>query len=242
MIYISICDDREEDILTLKKYVRYYLKQMNLKFKLDCFLSGKDLLLSARTYDIYFLDIEMEEDINGISLGKIIKEKNITAKIIYVTGYNDYYRDAFQIHAYMYLVKPIKPSEIKTTLEDCINYINNRNDSKDIMVFNIGGESVQIDTLKIIYFEARDRKIRIVTESGEIYIRGTLKNILQEVKQYHFGMPHNAYIVNFIYIQKIEGYNLKMKNNDIVTVSQKKMVEFKNEYFEFLQQAFHIIR
>ena len=44
MIYISICDDREEDILTLKKYVRYYLKQMNLKFKLDCFLSGKDLL------------------------------------------------------------------------------------------------------------------------------------------------------------------------------------------------------
>ena len=50
MIYISICDDREEDILTLKKYVRYYLKQMNLKFKLDCFLSGKDLLLSARTY------------------------------------------------------------------------------------------------------------------------------------------------------------------------------------------------
>src|SRR3712207_8723430 len=52
----------------------------------------------AMEVDILFLDIDMPE-LNGLSLGKIIRSLNPSMKIIFVTAYREYAVDAFEIRS-----------------------------------------------------------------------------------------------------------------------------------------------
>ena len=65
------------------------------------------MLESEEKFDIIFLDIDMG-GINGIETAKKIRIYDKKVKIIYVTNYTDYTSSAFSVHAFGYLVKPIK--------------------------------------------------------------------------------------------------------------------------------------
>ena len=56
--------------------------------------------------DIAMLDINMP-DINGINLVKKLRELKPDIKIIFVTAYEKYAIDAFDVHADGYLLKPV---------------------------------------------------------------------------------------------------------------------------------------
>ena len=56
--------------------------------------------------DIAFLDIEMPV-LNGIQLAKSFKKINPKINIIFVTAYDNYAVDAFNIHASGYILKPV---------------------------------------------------------------------------------------------------------------------------------------
>ena len=56
--------------------------------------------------DIAFLDVRMQE-MNGIFLAERLKETNPRINIIFVTGYDEYAREAISLHASGYITKPV---------------------------------------------------------------------------------------------------------------------------------------
>lgn len=66
--------------------------------------------------DIIFLDIEMPE-MNGLILFNKILDKSPTTKIVFVTAYNDFAVEAFELNAADYLIKPVQTERLKKTLE-----------------------------------------------------------------------------------------------------------------------------
>ena len=54
--------------------------------KVQQYSSAEELLADPQRFDIYLLGIILPGEINGISLGRKIKEQDETAKIIYVTS------------------------------------------------------------------------------------------------------------------------------------------------------------
>ena len=75
---------------------------------------------SNSVFDIAFLDIEMPS-INGIQLGKKLKKVNPLIKIIFVTAYNEYALQAFNIHASGYITKPVSEAKIKEEIDQLQN-------------------------------------------------------------------------------------------------------------------------
>ena len=65
--------------------------------------------------DIAFLDIEMPL-ISGISLAKKLKKNNPLINIIFVTAYDSYALDAYNIHASGYVMKPVNEEKLKKEL------------------------------------------------------------------------------------------------------------------------------
>lgn len=61
--------------------------------------------------DLAVLDIEMPE-MNGIELGKRLREIQPDIVIIYITGYENYALDAFKVYAAAYILKPFDAEEI----------------------------------------------------------------------------------------------------------------------------------
>jgi two-component SAPR family response regulator len=66
--------------------------------------------------DIAVLDIEMPE-MNGIELGKQLREYCPGIALIYITGYKEYAYDAFQLEASAYLNKPFTRNDIERAIE-----------------------------------------------------------------------------------------------------------------------------
>lgn len=66
--------------------------------------------------DVAFLDIEMPE-INGLVLAEILMEKNPRIEVIFITAYDKYALQAFEVNAIGYLLKPVELDSIKQKLE-----------------------------------------------------------------------------------------------------------------------------
>ena len=81
----------------------------------------------AQQLDAAFLDIELGS-VNGLTLAMRLKELQPDLHIIFVTSYDQYAVDAFQIHASGYLLKPVTEAAILSGLpyqeNNDINYVN----------------------------------------------------------------------------------------------------------------------
>ncbi|WP_230199477.1 response regulator [Bacillus ndiopicus] len=65
--------------------------------------------------DVIFSDIEMP-DLNGLELAEKIQEIQPSVEIVFITGFDRYAIDAFNIHAIDYMLKPIQKERLHKTL------------------------------------------------------------------------------------------------------------------------------
>ncbi|PZT54032.1 response regulator [Paenibacillus silvae] len=69
--------------------------------------------------DCIFLDIEMP-GMSGIELAEKLGSNNITAEIVFITAYNHYAAQAFDVSAIDYLLKPIRPERIRKAVDKLV--------------------------------------------------------------------------------------------------------------------------
>ena len=67
--------------------------------------------------EVALLDIRMR-NMSGVELAKEIKCINPQINIIFTTGHTEYMKDAFEMHASGYMLKPITPEKIKKELDN----------------------------------------------------------------------------------------------------------------------------
>ncbi|WP_431028676.1 response regulator [Lysinibacillus sp. LZ02] len=65
--------------------------------------------------DVVFLDIIMP-DIDGLALGEKISEIFPNVEIVFITGFDQYAIDAFNLHAIDYLLKPVQKTRLLKTI------------------------------------------------------------------------------------------------------------------------------
>jgi two-component SAPR family response regulator len=78
--------------------------------------------------DIVFLDIQMP-GIKGLELAEKIQHLNQDIEIIFVTAYDYYAVEAFELNALDYLLKPVSPKRFEKTLKRLFK--NNEVEQKD---------------------------------------------------------------------------------------------------------------
>lgn len=73
-------------------------------------------VVQEQEIDVVFLDIEMP-GINGLKTAENMMQLNDHVHIVFVTAYNQYAVEAFEINAIDYLLKPIRKERLKKTIE-----------------------------------------------------------------------------------------------------------------------------
>ncbi len=111
---ILLVDDEQLQLLRLEKVCKKLLPDSNY----FCYSNPKlayDENINNKI-DLAFLDIEMPL-LNGIQLAKKLKKINPLINIVFVTAYNNYALDAFNIHASGYILKPVNENKLKMELD-----------------------------------------------------------------------------------------------------------------------------
>ncbi|ENH96245.1 two-component response regulator [Gracilibacillus halophilus YIM-C55.5] len=99
--------------------------------------------------DVVFLDIKMP-DINGLELAEKILEIKPSIPIIFVTAYDEYAIQAFELNALDYILKPVQFDRLKKTIERIEHSIRHKNDqiqadAQQLTIHVLGELSFQMD-------------------------------------------------------------------------------------------------
>lgn len=230
MIDIAICDD---DKSIIKQIVQYIQEYQGANCTVSTYSCGEELLSERKKFHIIFLDIDMS-GINGIEAAKKIRSYDKNVKIIYVTNFTDYLNLAFEVHAFGYLNKPLKKEKIYSQLNEAIIYSENQEEAEIVEFLTTEG-IVRLNPRSIYYFEYTNRKVEIKTIDKTYIIKNKITSIAKDMCKYGFLMPHKSFTVNLFYIKSIKGYDVFMIDGSVIPLSQKKSVEFRENFNIFLE-------
>ena len=108
MLKIAICDDDLGFTGSLENLVLEESRSMGLRVDTDVFFDGNILLKSIQSgerYGLIFIDIEMEQ-VDGISAARKIRETDRSVLLIYISGYDKYLKELFEVEPFRFLSKP----------------------------------------------------------------------------------------------------------------------------------------
>ena len=128
-----------------------------------------------------FLDIEMPE-LGGLELAEQVHAMKHECEIVFITAYNQYAVEAFEVNALDYLLKPILPEQIKRA----VNRVNQRRRQFDTSIM-AGRGRVKISLLgKVsIYLGDEKKPLHFVTSKcAEIFSYMLLQKSEKEVSKW----------------------------------------------------------
>lgn len=232
---VCICDDIEEYRISIRNKVEQYFKDHFISYYIDEYFSANQLLDSDKLieYNLFFLDIELGEEITGLDLIDKIREKNKKAFFIIITAYNHYLDRAMDLNVLRFIEKPINHNRLMSAIEKSMESINN----SSIIVKLKNGERVAINKQDIIYAEAKFKQSHLVTTKGIISLPVAFKKVKELLCSSTFLIPHNSYIVNSKYIisYKRTSFKVLVNNSEVVIpIAATKQSEINKQVHKFV--------
>lgn len=229
---ILICDDEKQHTNILKKHIDTYMRCRCINYETDTICDPKIALNNETMYQLAFLDIQMNE-IDGISLAKVLKERNSKTAIFFVTSYKDYQDDAMDLHAFRFFEKPINPERLYSGLEKAMEYIDES--YIDFYIYT-NNEQKKILTDDVIYVERGNRKVTLVTTHGNYITRETFDDWCNILQNSFFYRVHKSFIVNLHYITSYKYTELWIQDNIRIPIASRRQADFHKFWFAYLRR------
>lgn len=200
----------------------------------------------AQKPDVLFFDIKMPGK-SGLEAAEELAEEwpedQPFPLLVFVTAYDQFALEAFDHAAVDYLLKPINDERLGKTivrLKQRIAQGEEQNDELDQMIAKlrslapraamaaekltliragIGNQIKLIPIEEVLYFEATDKYVNVITAEGQSLIRTSLKEILPQLDHNQFWQIHRSTIVNSRQIQiatrdELGKLTVKLKNRE----------------------------
>ncbi len=162
---------------------------------------------------------------NGVELAKKIRAKNKEVQIIFITGYNDYISDGYDVEALHYILKPVQKEKLYEVLFRACERLKGR---EAALFLELPDGMARIPFYEIRYIEVRANYVTVYGEE-EITIKTTLSSLEKKLDGSFFRVGR-SYIINMEYIRKITKKDVILKDETKVPISRG--------YYEKLNRAF----
>lgn len=234
-IRIAICDDEKN----IRAYLRTLVRKLDSESEITEYASADEYLSDGAEHDLLFLDIELNgrtPGMDGMGLARQIRSMELVRQpiIIFVTGYEKYVYDAFDVDAFQYLLKPIDEQKFAEVFSRAAGRIlSEAEEKKRTLVIQCGSESRAIPLDSIYYMESRNHKVVLYLKEGELEYYAKIGDLEEEL-QGRFYRIHRGYLVNLAYVEGYDKAEVMLANGDRLPLS-KKFDDFAAAYLRFMQ-------
>ena len=226
MLDIAICDDDNSFAGGLEKTLCRMEKTYGLKFEIDVYQDGCSLVkevMSGKRYDIICMDIQMRE-MDGVEAARQIRKLDRVVELIYVTSYDSYMKEVFEVTPSGFIVKPLNQKEFETTFCRVMRTVIGQD---AYYRFRYKKEEYKLLIRNILYFTSDLRKTYIVEEGGRYMEYRKLNDISKNLGQENgmFVRIHKSYLVNYRHIVRFSYDTVKLSNGEVLPVSSHRKQE-----------------
>jgi len=184
--------------------------------------------------DVVFLDVQMP-GLTGFEVARRLAATRATSQIVFVTAFDQYAIEAFEVNAVDYLLKPVDPARLQVAverarrrgstdvpiddrIEKIVQQVAERQSRRDRLAIKVGERFFLVQAADIIYASLADDAVTVVTgqQTGTSSCR-TLDELQAQLDPAVFWRVHRSHLVNINKIKEIvpwfsRNYMLRMKD------------------------------
>ena len=241
MTRVLIADDERPARSELKFLLEKIFKDLN-KTGVEFIEAGSGSavleMISKYTFDACFLDIELG-DKKGTELAEIMRQKNISTPIIFVTAYENYALNAFDLDAVDYVMKPFDENRIRKAIKKLMQRKTETKFMPGPFALPAGDHMEVVGADSISYIEAIHKGAKVHCHKN-IYISNepltTWEKKLSPAGD-QFARIHKSFIVNLNACEALvpdynNGYACKLKEcDDIAIPISRNMIHEIRQHF-----------
>jgi two-component system, LytTR family, response regulator LytT len=189
--------------------------------------------------DLVMLDVQMP-GLDGFEVARRVVQAGLESQVVFVTAFDEYAIDAFEVNAVDYLLKPVEPERLATAverarkrmatatkppetrtaadLERLLQMLGDRQARREQLAIKVDDRFLLVHADEVVHASVEDDQIRVVTNSlsGTSNYR-TLDELQTRLDPAVFWRVHRSHLVNINKIKEIvpwfsRNYILKMKD------------------------------
>ena len=237
MIKIAICDDEAPT----RAYLASLIRAQSCPCEIVEYASAGDCLADHREIDLLFLDIELApfgSGLDGMALARKIRERATRTQpvIIFVTGYERYVFDAFDVGAFQYLLKPVDEEKFAQVFSRAVAQIGTAKEKPGrVLTLQSANTSKTVPLDSIYYIESSNHKVELHLKNGEFVCYAKIGDLELELQDQFFRI-HKGYLVNLSYVAGYSKTEVTLTNGVRLLLSKYKYQDFVKAYLHFLKK------
>jgi len=236
MLHIFICEDDLQQRKWMEKICRDYIAVTDFDIALALSTDNPTHLLdyleaNPNTDGLYFLDIDLQHEINGIVLASKIRGIDMYGTIVFATASAELAPITFRykVEALDYIIKD-KQEHFAEKIRECIELSNQRYNQrisaqKRHCQIKTGDEILNIPLEDIMFFESHhiSHKLILHTKNSRIEFYASLGKIAEISSDFY--RCHQSFVVNVKNIKRIDKAKkeIEMVNGATILLATKKM-------------------
>lgn len=232
MLQIIICEDNSVHRDSLKNIIENTILRESLDTSIALSTDNPQKVLDYVSRNIftgiYFLDVDLKSNINGIMLGEKIREYDPSGYIIFTTTHMEmsFLVFKYKVEAMDYIIK--EDDDFKKRVTGCLlkayNTYFRENTKEGIITIKEDMRIINIWLSDVLFIETSGtaHKVKVHEENRQIEFYGNLKDIQKKLTP-NFYRCHKSYIVNKDKIYEID----KKSNKIIMTNGEECYVSFR---------------
>lgn len=221
-----------------------YPARMELRYQLESFPDVEIIgeatnarealrLINALDYDVIFLDVQMP-GMTGVELVRQLKGREPMPKVVFVTAYENYAVQGFELRAVDYLLKPFESQRLAETIArlraaagpaatperaDGGTESARRQPALSFLMAEKDDKQIPIPLSDLVYIFSEGYNVFAQTQGERLLVRYTLQELTERLPAEQFFRSHRSYLVNIFQVKAISpyfngAYLMKMKDKE----------------------------
>lgn len=165
-------------------------------------------LLQRNDYDVLLLDIRMP-GLSGLDAMKVVNQLPRRPHVIFVTAYDEYALEAFDVAANDYLLKPVSEKRLRKALERVLEAPPKHNGSRahwQKLAVEEEGRTILIHPSDIRFVCARGDYTYVSTYDHQYQSHSSLTELAQKLEPLGFFRVHRSYLVNLEHVLELQPF------------------------------------
>ncbi len=230
---IAIVDDDPTIRISLRHFLHKWHTENDLPLTMTEFDGGDEFLdaFKSGSFDIVFMDIFMDKK-NGIDTAMDMRKIDRNVVLVFLTSSTDHMPDAFSVHAFGYLIKPLFPDKLYQVLNDIRSIISPV--EEPFLEVTTGKMELSIKYSDILYINS-DSNYCMIHCPEPTKCRGPFSVLVEPLEEHEdFLLVNRGILVNLSHVTGVDSTCCVIDNGDQLPINTKKAAAIKQRISTYM--------
>jgi len=235
---IALVDDLPRELARLSEIIAEYASKNHVSVDVTAFNSAEEFLADYRPlqYTLVFMDIYMD-GMSGVEAAKKLRETDRDTLIVFLTTSTEHTFDAFDVHAFQYLLKMPDDAAMRQNVYRVMNELADmtRSAERQTLVFSSDGAEQSVAYSDVVFISSEKNYVQITDRARNVYrTRKTFSEVCSVLrKDARFLQINRGIVVNMDCITAFGKDSCELAGGYALPVNvreQKKLDQIRKNY------------